>query len=64
MDESGDVRILELPGHPFFLATLFQPELGSDASRPHPVIRGFTEAAVAMAAARRATARVTPRPLG
>lgn len=25
-DESGDVRAIELDGHPFFVATLFQPE--------------------------------------
>ncbi|MCK9925267.1 hypothetical protein MXD61_25905 [Frankia sp. AgPm24] len=57
VDETGEVRVLELPGHPFFLATLFQPELGSDAGRVHPVIRGFAEAAVARAAARRVAAR-------
>ncbi len=56
VDEAGEARILELPHHPFFLATLFQPELGPDTSRPHPIIRGFAEAAVARAAAR-ATAR-------
>jgi len=38
----GEVRVAELPGHPFFLATLFQPELGADAV--HPVIRGFAQA--------------------
>lgn len=26
-DEDGQVRMAELPGHPFFLASLFQPEL-------------------------------------
>ncbi|WP_374121986.1 gamma-glutamyl-gamma-aminobutyrate hydrolase family protein [Frankia sp. AiPa1] len=57
VDESGEVRMLELPGHPFFLATLFQPELGSQAGRAHPVIRGFAEAAVARAAARSTAAR-------
>ncbi|MCM3883583.1 hypothetical protein [Frankia sp. R82] len=57
VDETGEVRVLELPDHPFFLATLFQPELGSDAGRVHPVIRGFAEAAVARAAAQRVTAR-------
>lgn len=41
-DESGEVRVAELPGHPFFLATLFQPELASEA--PHPLIRGFAQA--------------------
>ncbi|MEU0095284.1 hypothetical protein [Kribbella sp. NPDC006257] len=50
-DDSGDVRIAELPSHPFFLATLFQPELAGDGSRPHPVIRGFARAAAAHAVA-------------
>jgi CTP synthase (UTP-ammonia lyase) len=43
-DEDGAVRALELPGHPFFLGTLFQPELAGDGSRAHPVIRAFAEA--------------------
>ncbi|WP_371575789.1 hypothetical protein [Streptomyces sp. NBC_01314] len=46
LDEDGHVRIAELPGHPFFLATLFQPELAGDGSRPHPVVRAFARAAV------------------
>ncbi|MGW0391492.1 CTP synthase C-terminal region-related (seleno)protein [Streptomyces sp. NPDC003042] len=49
-DEDGQVRIAELPGHPFFLATLFQPELAGDGTRPHPVVRAFASAAVAHAA--------------
>ena len=48
-DEDGHVRIAELPGHPFFLATLFQPELAGDASRPHPVVQAPARAAVARA---------------
>lgn len=51
-DEDGAVRMAELPGHPFFLATLFQPELAGDGSRPHPVVRALAVAAVARAAAR------------
>jgi CTP synthase (UTP-ammonia lyase) len=43
-DEAGEPRIAELPGHPFYLATLFQPELADDLTRPHPVIRAFAEA--------------------
>ena len=43
-DDAGDVRALELPGHPFFLATLFQPELAGDGTRAHPVIRAFADA--------------------
>ncbi len=43
-DDAGDVRVLELRDHPFFLATLFQPELAGDGTRAHPVIRAFAEA--------------------
>jgi CTP synthase (UTP-ammonia lyase) len=45
-DEAGEVRIAELPGHPFYLATLFQPELAGDGSRCHVIVRAFAEAAV------------------
>jgi CTP synthase (UTP-ammonia lyase) len=48
-DDEGDVRIAELPEHPFFLGTLFQPELAGDGTRPHPVIRAFAAAVVAHA---------------
>ncbi|MFG2298938.1 hypothetical protein [Streptomyces sp. NPDC048603] len=51
-DEDGQVRIAELPGHPFFLATLFQPELHGDGTRPHPAVRALAAAAVAHATAR------------
>jgi CTP synthase (UTP-ammonia lyase) len=48
--DDGQVRIAELPGHPFFLGTLFQPELAGDGTRPHPIIRALAAAAVARAA--------------
>lgn len=44
-DESGAVRAAELPDHPFYLTTLFQPELSGDPTSPHPIIRGFIQAA-------------------
>jgi CTP synthase (UTP-ammonia lyase) len=43
VDDDGAVRVAELPGHPFFVATLFQPELAADGV--HPLIRGFARAA-------------------
>ncbi len=43
-DEDGAPRALELAGHPFFLGTLFQPELAGDGNRAHPVIRAFAAA--------------------
>ncbi|KUN40500.1 hypothetical protein ACF081_07635 [Streptomyces longwoodensis] len=45
-DSAGQVRVAELPGHPFFLASLFQPELYGDGTRPHPMVRGLARAAV------------------
>jgi len=44
-DDGGQVRIAELPGHPFFLGTLFQPELAGDGTQPHPIIRALATAA-------------------
>jgi CTP synthase (UTP-ammonia lyase) len=40
----GESRIVELPGHPFFLATLFLPQARSTAASPHPLLRGYAEA--------------------
>ncbi|KOV69280.1 glutamine amidotransferase-related protein [Streptomyces sp. MMG1121] len=54
-DEDGQVRVAELPGHPFFLASLFQPELSGDGSRPHPMVRALARAAVEHASAVRPT---------
>jgi CTP synthase (UTP-ammonia lyase) len=42
--ERGEVRALQLRAHPFFLATLFQPQLSSSAERPHPIVEGFLRA--------------------
>ncbi|NJL39300.1 MAG: CTP synthase [Leptolyngbyaceae cyanobacterium SM1_4_3] len=41
------VEIIELPSHPFFIATQFHPEFQSRPSKPHPLFRGFVEAAIA-----------------
>ncbi len=43
-DLDGEVRIAELPGHPFFLGSLFQPELSSDATWVHPLLGAFSNA--------------------
>jgi CTP synthase (UTP-ammonia lyase) len=39
------VRVGELPTHPFYLGTLFQPELVSDETSIHPVLHAFATAA-------------------
>lgn len=40
------VEMIELKQHPFFLATQGHPELKSRPNRPHPLFRGFVEAAL------------------
>jgi CTP synthase len=39
------VEIIELPNHPFFIACQFHPEFLSRPLRPHPIFKGFIEAA-------------------
>jgi CTP synthase (UTP-ammonia lyase) len=40
----GEARAVELRGHRFFLATLFQPQLSSTPDRPHPVFLAYLRA--------------------
>ena len=46
-DREMQLRALELPGHPFFVGTLFQPERSALAGRHHPLIDAFVRAASA-----------------
>ena len=39
------VEMIELKDHPFFIATQAHPELKSRPNRPHPLFKGFVEAA-------------------
>jgi CTP synthase (UTP-ammonia lyase) len=55
-DDAGDVRALELDGHPFFVATLFQPERGALTGRLPPLVAAFAKAALAQAGAVRTAA--------
>lgn len=38
------VEMIELPSHPFFIATQFHPEFKSRPLRPHPLFKGFISA--------------------
>lgn len=40
------IEIIELPDHPFFIATQFHPEFQSHFLAPHPLFKGFIEAAM------------------
>jgi CTP synthase len=45
------VEIIELPAHPFFIASQFHPEFKSRPDDAHPLFAGFTAAAARLAAA-------------
>jgi CTP synthase (UTP-ammonia lyase) len=45
-NDQGDARVVELAGHPFFIATLFQPQLESAQSAPAPLVRALVDAAI------------------
>ena len=40
------VEMIELPDHPWFVATQAHPELKSRPNRPHPLFKGFIEASL------------------
>ncbi|MGH2932985.1 MAG: glutamine amidotransferase-related protein, partial [Gaiellaceae bacterium] len=46
------VEVVELPGHPWFVASQFHPEFKSRPTRPAPLFRGFVGAALARARSR------------
>jgi CTP synthase len=46
------VEIVELPGHPWFVASQFHPEFKSRPTRPAPLFRGFVGAALSRARSR------------
>jgi CTP synthase len=52
----GLVEIIELPGHPWFVATQFHPEFTSNPRDGHPLFTGFVRAARASRAAQPAGA--------
>lgn len=44
-DCEGDARIIELGSHPFFVGTLFQPELSAYRKIVHPLIKAMLQTA-------------------
>jgi CTP synthase (UTP-ammonia lyase) len=43
-DAEGEIRIIELEEHPFYIGTLFVPQTNSKPEAPHPIITGFLKA--------------------
>ncbi|MGI9557285.1 MAG: glutamine amidotransferase-related protein, partial [Solirubrobacterales bacterium] len=56
------VEVVELPDHPFFLASQFHPEFKSRPNRPEPLFRDFVGAATERARAREPLADRTAAP--
>ena len=54
VDEDGDLRGVELDGHPFFVATLWQPERAALEGRRVPIAEAFVAAVRAIAVGARA----------
>jgi CTP synthase len=53
------VEMIELPQHPFFIATQFHPEFRSRPSTPHPLFQGLVQAAIRQAHGEEPIARLT-----
>jgi CTP synthase (UTP-ammonia lyase) len=45
-DAEGEVRVVELPGHPFFIGTLFVPQARSTRQQPHPLVTAFLRSCI------------------
>lgn len=45
-NSAGEIRVLEIEDHPFFLATLYVPQALSSGSCPHPLVTGFLKSAL------------------
>jgi CTP synthase (UTP-ammonia lyase) len=45
VDLDGEARVVEIFDHPFYLATLFLPQISSQPASPHPLIIAYLQAA-------------------
>jgi CTP synthase (UTP-ammonia lyase) len=51
--DDADAEVLDLPTHPFFMLSLFQPQIGALAGKPlHPLLREFVRCAADFATGR------------
>lgn len=58
------VEMMELPNHPFFIATQFHPEFKSRPTRAHPLFREFVKAALERAERRERPLLLAKQPKG
>jgi CTP synthase (UTP-ammonia lyase) len=45
-DSEGEVRVIEISAHPFFIGTLFVPQAQSTSLVPHPLVTAFLKSIV------------------
>ena len=45
-DLEGEPRVIEISSHPFFIATLYQPERSAFSGKIHPLIKAFVKASI------------------
>jgi CTP synthase (UTP-ammonia lyase) len=50
-DADGEIRVIELPDHPFFLGALFVPQARSRSGHSHPLVNAFLRAVASTNAA-------------
>jgi CTP synthase (UTP-ammonia lyase) len=50
VDLDGEVRVVEVFNHPFYVATLFLPQISSAPENPHPLIVAYLRAALSFRA--------------
>lgn len=48
-DAEGEIRVIEHSDHPFFIGTLFVPQMRSTLEKPHPLVTAFLKAVVGRA---------------
>jgi len=53
------VEIVEIPEHPFFIASQFHPEFKTRPLKPHPLFREFVGAAVKRQHSAESTVKMT-----
>ncbi len=46
MDQNSEARVVELPDHDFYVATLFVPQMRSANGNPHPLVVAFLRTAL------------------
>ena len=62
-DDAGEPRAVELDDHPFYIATLYQPERSSLRGEGHPLITAFVAALAERAHARTSSSPSASSPL-